>query len=219
VRRLATRTNAVWLTALGSVAAVAARAAWQGWQWSSNPARSFPGDWLNLMYTGLIAAWLIWGMMMLRRDCERPTSWPVLGWLLFTAGAWVCLTLAHRVAGQVAAAKLLLAGAAAAVLLICGVALIYRIAGAAWPRARGFRPVATTLILAALLLPLPLGDTHISLSHWAFRLLTARLSPDQIPGVGLYVLAGLVLLCVLIWPFSRRPRLSAEPASPSAAKQ
>lgn len=167
---------------------------------------------MNLLYTGLAAAWLIWGLTLLRGDAERPTGRQALGWLLFASVAWLCLTLAHRIAGQAAASMLLLAGGVAALLLFCGVALMYRVAGAARQRLSGFRHAAIILIIAALLLPLPLAGEHVPLSYWGFKLLLDSLSIDRIPGTGLYVLTGLLLFCVLIWPFSWRLRLRTKPA-------
>lgn len=203
-RGLMTRLDAVWLAVLASVVAVAGRAAWHGWQWASDPSHSYPGNWMNLIYTGLAVAWAVWGLLLLRQDSERPSAWNVLGWLLFAASAWTCLTLAHRVADQASMAMLLRAGGVALPMLVAGFAAIYRVYDIKWLRSDAARIVAVILLMAGLLLPLPLPGGQVPLTYWILSLLVENLNIDRIPGVGLYVLTGLVVFCALIWPFSWR---------------
>lgn len=216
-RRLATRLNPLWLAALASIITVAGRAAWQGWLWSNQPSHTYPGDWVNLFYTGLATACLVWGVLLLRGETGCQPAWRVLGWLLFTAGGWSCLTLVHRIAGHLTLDKLLFSGCTAALTVVALVALMYRTARAKWLNQEWIRQAALVLIMGGLLLPLPLADQNVPPVYWAFSRIVGSLSSEQANGAGPYYLLALLLFCGLIWPFSRGARPQARQAQSKAS--
>jgi hypothetical protein len=212
-RHVLTAKSRLWLAALAAVVAASARAVWQAWTWVNDNSRITPGDPVVLVCTGLVCAWLVWWVLVVRPAAnERHLALSQLGWCLFTAGAWMCLTLPHRLTGQASMQQLLLLGVVAALVLIAGVLIMHRLMQIMGDNLTGLRYIAGAVLLLVFILPWPLAGEYISPALFGFKELYDYLITSGSWLAFLVACAALIILCALAWPYRRsyRPPAAVE---------
>jgi hypothetical protein len=204
-----------WVVPAVAVLAAALRAAIQTYAWANDMTRRYPGDWNDMLATGLLT--LLLGHWLLAWEERQSADWrTLLGellWAWWALGACAVCTLPYLSAGQGDQLEVLW-GLLSVLAIATPALLVLRRLGAL--RMTACRLGATMLMLALIVIVLPLGLAQPPpLTSLAQALALALQQPEQATNA-YWVLIAVAGLSLLLWPLPRRRgyRGSTSPAKP-----
>jgi len=202
------RLNRGWTTAFTSVAVTAFYSICLGARWANDAARQYPGTWTTLLLLAVASGWLVWWCCTVSGEmsCHQHHSAREYAWLGFAAGCWICLSLPHVLAGQIAQSQLLVGGVLALLLLLAGTLIISRISQLNVLSNRFLIEICMVIALALLLLPSFSENISLPLSLLA-EASTALATPECV-SYTVAIAVVLALICLAAWPWRWRKLLA-----------